>query len=75
MHPDRLTDQLDLFTDPSFRDIVYAAVVAMLAYAGIEAASDLAPDIDVSRQRPEAGGQRSARSGCRSSTPGWRRSR
>ena len=50
LHPDRLTDQLDLFTDPSFRDIVYAAVVAMLAYAGIEAASDLAPDIDVSRQ-------------------------
>jgi APA family basic amino acid/polyamine antiporter len=50
MHPDRLTDQLDLFTDPSFRDIVYAGVVAMLAYAGIEAASDLAPDIDVSRQ-------------------------
>lgn len=46
-HPDRLTAQLDLFTDPSFRDIVYAAVVAMLAYAGIEAASDLAPDIDV----------------------------
>jgi APA family basic amino acid/polyamine antiporter len=50
MHPDRLTDQLDLFSDPSFRDIVYAAVVAMLAYAGIEAASDLAPDIDVSRR-------------------------
>jgi basic amino acid/polyamine antiporter, APA family len=50
MHPDRLTAELDLFTDPSFRDIVYAAVVAMLAYAGIEAASDLAPDIDVSRQ-------------------------
>jgi APA family basic amino acid/polyamine antiporter len=46
-HPDRLTAQLDLFTTPSFRDIVYAAVVAMLAYAGIEAASDLAPDIDV----------------------------
>ena len=50
LHPDRLTDQLDLFTDPSFVDIVYAAVVAMLAYAGIEAASDLAPDIDVSRR-------------------------
>ncbi len=46
-HPDRLTEQLHLFTDPSFKDIVYAAVVAMLAYAGIEAASDLAPDIDV----------------------------
>lgn len=49
MHPDRLTEQLDLFTDPSFKDIVYAGVVAMLAYAGIEAASDLAPDIQVSR--------------------------
>jgi APA family basic amino acid/polyamine antiporter len=46
-HPDRLTDQIDLFASPSFHDIVYSAVVAMLAYAGIEAASDLAPDIDV----------------------------
>ncbi|MFL5898293.1 MAG: amino acid permease [Solirubrobacterales bacterium] len=49
MHPDRLTEHIDLFTSPGFKDIVYAAVVAMLAYAGIEAASDLAPDIDVSR--------------------------
>jgi APA family basic amino acid/polyamine antiporter len=47
LHPDRLTAQLDLFTSPSFPDVVYAAVVAMLAYAGIEAASDLAPDIEV----------------------------
>jgi len=47
LHPDRLTDQIDLFATPSFHGIVYAAVVAMLAYAGIEAASDLAPDIDV----------------------------
>ncbi len=46
-HPDRLTNQIDLFATPSFHGIVYAAVVAMLAYAGIEAASDLAPDIDV----------------------------
>jgi basic amino acid/polyamine antiporter, APA family len=50
MHPERLTENMDLFGDPGFRDIVYAAVVAMLAYAGIEAASDLAPDIDVSRR-------------------------
>jgi basic amino acid/polyamine antiporter, APA family len=49
-HPDRLVDQVDLFTSPSFRDTVYAAVVAMLAYAGIEAASDLAPDINVRRR-------------------------
>jgi APA family basic amino acid/polyamine antiporter len=46
-HPDRLTAQLDLFTHHSFTDIAYAFVVAMLAYAGIEAASDLAPDIEV----------------------------
>lgn len=45
-HPDRLTAQLDLFADPSVTDVVYAAVVATLAYAGIEAAADLAPDID-----------------------------
>ena len=50
LHPDRLTAELDLFTDPNFTDIVYAAVVAMLAYAGIEAASDLAPEIEVSRR-------------------------
>jgi len=49
MHPDRLTEHIDLFTSPGFKDVVYAAVVAMLAYAGIEAASDLAPDIDVGR--------------------------
>jgi APA family basic amino acid/polyamine antiporter len=46
-HPDRLTAELDLFTNPDFKDIAYAFVVAMLAYAGIEAASDLAPDIEV----------------------------
>jgi basic amino acid/polyamine antiporter, APA family len=50
MHPDRLTEHLHVFGEPSFRDTVYAAVVAMLAYAGIEAASDLAPDIDVDRR-------------------------
>lgn len=49
MHPDRLTEHIHLFAEPTFKNIVYAAVVAMLAYAGIEAASDLAPDIDVGR--------------------------
>jgi APA family basic amino acid/polyamine antiporter len=49
-HPDRLTEHIHLFSTPSARDIIYAAVVAMLAYAGIEAASDLAPDIEVNRR-------------------------
>jgi len=47
LHPERLTDQIDLFTTPTLRDAVYASVIATLAYAGIEAASDLAPDIEV----------------------------
>lgn len=50
MHPERLTEQIELFHHPSLRDLIYAAVIAMLAYAGIEAASDLAPDIEVSRR-------------------------
>jgi basic amino acid/polyamine antiporter, APA family len=49
-HPDRLTANLDLFSDPSLTDAIYAAVVAMLAYAGIEAASDMAPEINVRRR-------------------------
>jgi basic amino acid/polyamine antiporter, APA family len=46
LNPDLLTDQLDLFSSPSVEDIVYSAVVATIAYAGIEAASDLAPDLE-----------------------------
>ncbi len=46
LDPGLLTAELDLFSTPSLKDIVYAAVVATIAYAGIEAASDLAPDLD-----------------------------
>jgi len=46
LHPDRLTDQLDLFSSPSVKDIVYSLVIATIAYAGIEASSDLAPDLE-----------------------------
>ena len=46
LHPDRLTAQLDLFNSPSVRDIVYSLVIATIAYAGLEAASDLAPDLE-----------------------------
>ena len=46
LHPDRLTAHLDLFTSPSVKDIVYSLVIATIAYAGIEAASDLAPDLE-----------------------------
>jgi basic amino acid/polyamine antiporter, APA family len=46
LHPDLLTDQLHLFSSPSVKDIVYSLVIATIAYAGIEAASDLAPDLE-----------------------------
>lgn len=46
-HPERLTDHIDLFATPSFADAVYATVLAMLAYAGIEAVSNLAPDLNL----------------------------
>jgi APA family basic amino acid/polyamine antiporter len=44
--PELLTAELDPFTSPSLEDVVYAAVLATVAFAGIEAASDLAPDLD-----------------------------
>jgi basic amino acid/polyamine antiporter, APA family len=41
-----LTAELDLFTSPTLEDVVYAGVIATVAYAGIEAASDVAPDLE-----------------------------
>jgi APA family basic amino acid/polyamine antiporter len=49
-HPERLTDSLSLAGQPGFADVVYAAVLAMLAYAGIEAAANLAPDVNLRRR-------------------------
>jgi basic amino acid/polyamine antiporter, APA family len=46
MHPDLLTAHVHLFTTPSARHLVEALAVATLAFAGIEAASDLAPDLE-----------------------------
>jgi basic amino acid/polyamine antiporter, APA family len=45
-HPDLLTAHVHLFTTPSARHTVEALAVATLAFAGIEAASDLAPDLE-----------------------------
>jgi APA family basic amino acid/polyamine antiporter len=43
-------DPFDPFGTPSLRDLIYAGVIATVAFAGIEAAANLAPDI-----RREAG--------------------
>jgi basic amino acid/polyamine antiporter, APA family len=41
-----LTAEMDLFSSPSLEDIIYAGVIGTVAYAGIEAASNLAPDVE-----------------------------
>ena len=41
-----LTEEIDLFTSPSLEDVIYAGVVATVAFAGIEAAANLAPDLE-----------------------------
>jgi APA family basic amino acid/polyamine antiporter len=43
--PELLTANVDLFTTPTARQVAEALAVATLAFAGIEAASDLAPDL------------------------------
>ena len=46
LDPAALTENLDLGSSPSWSDAIYAFVIATVAFAGIEAASDLAPDLD-----------------------------
>jgi APA family basic amino acid/polyamine antiporter len=43
--PSALTNSLDAFGAPSVRSLAEALVISMVALAGIEAASDLAPDL------------------------------
>lgn len=43
---DALVREIDLGTAPTWRNLIYAAVIATIAYTGIEAASNLAPEVD-----------------------------
>jgi basic amino acid/polyamine antiporter, APA family len=49
--PGALTAELDAFDTPSLEDAIYAGVIATVAFAGIEAAANLAPE--VSRAAPD----------------------
>jgi basic amino acid/polyamine antiporter, APA family len=44
--PSLLTENLDLGSSPTLEDAVYALVIATVAFAGIEAAADVAPDLE-----------------------------
>lgn len=48
--PAALTAELDLLDSPDIEDIAYALVISMVALAGIEAASNLAPDLSWRRE-------------------------
>jgi APA family basic amino acid/polyamine antiporter len=48
--PAAITDSIDLGTVPKWSDLVYGMTIAVIAYTGIEAASNLAPEIRVSSQ-------------------------
>ena len=41
-----LSAELDPFASPTLEDVIYAGVIATVAFAGIEAAANLAPDIE-----------------------------
>jgi APA family basic amino acid/polyamine antiporter len=41
-----VTDSVDLFSSPTLEDLIYSSVIATVAYAGIEAASNLAPELE-----------------------------
>jgi basic amino acid/polyamine antiporter, APA family len=45
--PGALSADVDLFSSPTPGDLIYAGVVATVAYAGIEAAANLAPDLEL----------------------------
>lgn len=49
-HPGRVADAVHLGTSPTWRGLVFAAVLAAVATVGIEAASGLAPEIRVARR-------------------------
>ena len=44
--PSLLTENLHPFDSPSLEDAIYAVVIATVAFAGIEAAADVAPDLE-----------------------------
>jgi len=50
--PSALTDSLDAFGAPSIENLATALVISMVAVAGIEASSDLAPDLAWRRVAP-----------------------
>jgi basic amino acid/polyamine antiporter, APA family len=47
--PPAITDSIDLGTAPTWPDLLFGATIAVIAYTGIEAAANLAPEVRVPR--------------------------
>jgi APA family basic amino acid/polyamine antiporter len=50
LHPARLVDSIHLGTAPTWRNLVYALTVAVIAFTGLEAAASLSGEIRASRR-------------------------
>jgi basic amino acid/polyamine antiporter, APA family len=50
LHPGRVVDSIDLGTAPDWSDVWFAAVLATVAFLGIEAASGLAAEVQIPRR-------------------------
>jgi APA family basic amino acid/polyamine antiporter len=48
--PGKITDTVELGSVPKWSDLLYGTTVAVIAYTGIEAAANLAPEVRVSRR-------------------------
>jgi basic amino acid/polyamine antiporter, APA family len=48
-HPSAITNSIDIGTVPKWSDLLFGMTVAVIAYTGIEAAANLAPDVRGSR--------------------------
>lgn len=49
-HPDRLSQSINLWTQPTASDLAFALPIAIIAFTGLEAAASLAGEVSVSRQ-------------------------
>jgi APA family basic amino acid/polyamine antiporter len=50
LHPERLVDSIHLGTAPTWRNLVYALTVAVIAFTGLEAAASLSSEVVASRR-------------------------
>jgi APA family basic amino acid/polyamine antiporter len=51
LHPERLVDSIHLGSAPTWRNLIYALTVAVIAFTGLEAAASLSGEVSASRRQ------------------------